>query len=60
MSPSRPSPPEAVVDTDVLISGAGAFARPALPPEPTETALVRRWLDQSWIWVVSGPLLAVP
>lgn len=58
MSPSRPSPPKAVVDTDVLVSGAGAFARPAAPNEPIETTLLRCWMDKQWIWIASAPLLA--
>lgn len=28
MSPSRPKPPEFVIDTDIVVAGAGAFARP--------------------------------
>jgi hypothetical protein len=51
MSPSRPKPPEAVGDTDILVSGAGAFVCPA-------SLLLRRWLNEDWIWVTSEPLLA--
>jgi predicted nucleic acid-binding protein len=58
MSPSRPKPPEAVGDTDILVSGAGAFVRPASLSEPTETELLRRWLNEDWVWVTSEPLLA--
>ena len=58
MSPSRPRPPEVVVDTDIVISGAGAFARPISPTEPIETTLLRRWLIGEWTWITSDPLLS--
>ena len=58
MSPSRPKPPEAVGDTDILVSGAGAFVRPASLSEPIETELLRRWLNEDWVWETSEPLLA--
>lgn len=58
MSPSRPKPPEFVIDTDIVVAGAGAFARPTLPSEPLETRLLRRWMDNQWKWVASEELLA--
>ena len=58
MSPSRPKPPDFVVDTDIVVAGAGAFARPALPSEPIETQLLRQWMDGQWNWVTSAELLA--
>lgn len=58
MSPSRPKPPEFVIDTDVVVAGAGAFARPALTTEPIETQLLRRWMAGQWLWVTSEELMA--
>lgn len=58
MSPSRPKPPEFVIDTDIVVAGAGAFAHPALPQEPLETQILRRWIGGEWRWVVSEQLLA--
>jgi predicted nucleic acid-binding protein len=46
-----------VVDTDIVVAGAGAFARPAVPSEPVETQLVRRWMAGQWRWVTSEELL---
>ncbi len=58
MSPSLPRPPEFVIDTDVVVAGAGAFARPPASAEPLETRLLRRWQDDEWTWVTSDELLA--
>lgn len=58
MSPSRPRPPEFVLDTDVVVAGAGAFARQAVPSEPVEAQLLRRWTQDEWRWVSSADLLA--
>jgi PIN domain-containing protein len=58
MSPSRPKPPEFVIDTDIVVAGAGAFARPAMPEEPIETQLLRGWMARQWRWVASEELVA--
>jgi hypothetical protein len=58
MSPSQPKTAGICDRHGYRSCGAGAFTRPALPSEPLETQILRRWMGDEWRWVVSEQLLA--